>query len=342
MLELGEVKSGGGPDDSNQQWLYDGELLVHVRTGYVLDTEVMRQDVGHSRFQKVQPWELSGTMLQIAPQDGSARQRWEIQKPYADACVMFRHTADGRALDVNFGRPAVGQGVNVNLPSGAGGNNLWHVSELTGDDAIVAVQNMMQRSVASIVDQPDIGGPPFTICFASPTGKGFCLAAHPKGGAGERCRTCHAYGLPGPRCHCVYLSNIAPIESDAKTQSMQQWRWVGNRIQNVGSGEFLHADSMHVCVSAFTKFWEGTISVVETRAGDEVHSSEQIWTRETGYGSYGNVLWHQSDGRLFVVDWHTFKDGQGMLVMVGSSIVHPTAALVLQPAQGELTDRLTS
>eukprot|EP01052_Picozoa_sp_SAG31_P002529 SAG31_NODE_90_length_26410_cov_175.663981_6_plen_78_part_00 len=77
--------------------------------------------------------------------------------------------------------------------------------------------------------------------------------------------------------------------------------------------------------------------MVETQAG-----SEHIRTRETGYGSYRNVLWHQSDGRIFVVDWHTFKDGHGTLIMVGSSIVHHTAALVLQPVQGELTDRLAS
>ena len=195
---------------------------------------------------------------------------------------------------------------------------------------------MIEGSAAPMMDQSaEMGSPPFTICFTHPEGAGFCLAARPKGGADERCRTCHAYGLPGPRCHCAYLAKIAPMESDANTQSMQQWRWVGNRIQNVGSGEFLHADTMHVCISSFTKFWEGTISVVETRAGDEVHSREQNWARET-YGSYENVLWHQSDGRLFVVDWHMFKEGQGTLIMAGSSSVHYSAALVLQE---ELTDR---
>ena len=43
--------------------LYDGELLVHMRTrrtGCVLDTEVARHDVGTHCYQKVQPWEASG------------------------------------------------------------------------------------------------------------------------------------------------------------------------------------------------------------------------------------------------------------------------------------------
>ena len=118
---------------------------------------------------------------------------------------------------------------------------------------------------------------------------------------------------------------------------MQQWRWVGNRLQNVGSGEFLHADTMYICVSKRTKFWEGTITVVETRPGDGIHASAQNWAVET-YEPYGEVLWHQSDGRMFIVDWNTFKEGQGMLVWAANRTMS-SAGLVLQ---GDLTDRLTS
>ncbi len=86
--------------------------LQHVESGLFLDAEVK-----YAFMERGEPWEHAGSELALKARDDYCpdRQRWVFDENFG----LIRHYVDGRALDANFKKLKIANGVDINVPCGA-------------------------------------------------------------------------------------------------------------------------------------------------------------------------------------------------------------------------------